>query len=114
MTQPIPQEKLQQIAEGLLTDLTPAQLQEMADLYRRRYSSKKIAAQFKVSGRCVLQVLRKLSVEIRRGGAQTVLTPEIKAEAKRLLGQGTKQLAVAAIVGVSHSTIRDAISRGDL
>lgn len=114
MSQAIDPVKLQQVADGLLSGLTPEQLQEMADLYGRRYSTKKIAPMFGVAPRTVNAVLRKLGVEIRRSGAQTVLTPEIKAEAKKLLDQGVKRVAIGAIVGVSPSTIRDAIDRGDL
>lgn len=114
MSQRIDPAKLQQVADGLLTGLTPAQLQEIVDLYERGYSGKKIGPMFGVSWQTVLAVLRKLGVEIRRGGAPTVLTPAIKAETRKLLDQGVKRVAIGAIVGVSPSTIRDAITRGDL
>lgn len=114
MSEPIDPAKLQEVATGLLSGLTPAQLQEMADLYERRYSTRKIGPKFNVSAQTVRKLLVRLGVEIRRGGAQTVLTPEIKAEVQRLMKEGIKRVAIGAIVGISPSTIRDAIARGDL
>lgn len=78
MNQPIDPAKLEKVARGLLSGLTPAQLQEMADLYARRYSAKKIGDQFGVGADTVCKLLRRMGVTLRRPGAQTVSAPRSK------------------------------------
>lgn len=106
--------KVQKVVKRLLCGLLAEDIYEMAAMYGRCYSTKKIGDKMGLTAVGTARILRRVGVPLRRIGAQTVLTPKIREAAKKMLAEGKSARAAAIAVGVAPSTLSRALREGTL